>query len=92
MAKKEKNVNYLEGLRCPNCRNDSKLLIWAVVCVAVTDDGTDPYDDATKGKGDQDWNENSRAECPECGRNGKLRDFYVAEQRVKAKAAKRRKT
>ena len=69
-----KNTNCLEGLRCPACGNEDKLLVWATVCMAVTDDGTDFYDDEIKDR-DADYCDEDPAECPACGRRGALWSF-----------------
>ena len=62
------NTNCLEGLKCPECGNEDRLLIDAWVSVSVTDDGSEPM-------GDHYWDRKSFAMCPDCDFEGELRDF-----------------
>lgn len=71
-----KNVNCLEGFRCPECRQTDELLINANVWASVTDDGTDFYADSVKGRADVEWDDSSAAECPYCGHSGTVLDFF----------------
>jgi hypothetical protein len=43
--------------------------------VAMTDDGTDPFDDDLKNGGDTEWDMDTQARCPECGYEGAMSDF-----------------
>jgi len=61
------NTNCLEGMKCPRCGNEDKLLVLASVWIALQDDGSDPSDDALKMHGDQEYDNDSTCECPECG-------------------------
>jgi hypothetical protein len=62
------NTNCLEGIKCPACGNEDRFRIAATSLFTVTDDGTDDYADV-------DWDDDSYADCPECGRHGTLKDF-----------------
>lgn len=73
------NENCLEGLQCPGCLQESKLLMRATLWVAVTDDGTDPFDDDLKGRTDVEWDDDTPAECPDCGFDGPLKLFKKGE-------------
>lgn len=72
------NTNCLEGMKCPECEQADKILILAQVWVAMTDDGNDPNDDSL-GIGDIGYDNDSCAECPECGYCGRLVDFVVED-------------
>ena len=78
------NTNCLEGLRCPKCKQDDKLLVWAVHCTAVTDDGTNENDDTVKNF-DEEYGDKSDAECPECGWCGKWGECSIEAQKRKAR-------
>jgi hypothetical protein len=62
------NENCLRGIRCPNCGQQDRLKITALITCLVTDDGSDPV-------GDHEWDDCSSTHCPECGFDGKLRAF-----------------
>ncbi len=69
------NSNCLEGMACPLCGQEDKLLILAKMWVAMTDDGTDPFDDALNGAGDVEYEDDSRCVCPVCDHSGIVREF-----------------
>lgn len=62
------NENCLEGLRCPNCKQDDTLHIAGTSLFYVIDDGTTEHEDV-------EWDDDSFARCPQCGFEGKLCDF-----------------
>lgn len=64
------NTNCLANIKCPACGNEDKFRIAAHTIATVTDDGTEDY-------GDIEWDDGSYAECTECLKAGKLRDFQV---------------
>lgn len=76
-----KNINCLEGLACPKCGQDDELLVVAKMWVSLRDDGTDPFADSTKMCGDVEYDNDSSAQCPECGFHGELRDFMVVKKK-----------
>lgn len=67
------NINCLEGVKCPACGNEDRLLIASHVIAEVTDDGADVAS-PMYGTGFE-WDDGSYARCPECDREGTLRDF-----------------
>ncbi len=62
------NTNCLEGVRCPACGNEDRFRIVGKALFTVTDEGTDEF-------GDVEWDDDSFAECPDCGRDGPLKEF-----------------
>jgi hypothetical protein len=62
------NTNCLENIKCPACGNEDRFRIAAKTIAIVTDDGVEDY-------GDMEWDDDSYAECTECLKAGKLRDF-----------------
>jgi hypothetical protein len=64
------NDNCLEGIRCPQCGNEDRLLIVTTVLAEVTDDGAD-----IAGGSDMQWDDASMTRCPECDRDGPLKEF-----------------
>jgi hypothetical protein len=62
------NTNCLQGISCPNCVQEDRFRIAAVISCLVTDGGSEPV-------GDHEWDGDSATHCPECGFNGKLKDF-----------------
>lgn len=62
------NANCLEGIACPKCGNDSRIIIEARTLAEVTDDGAETF-------GSMEWDEGSFTECPECGHYGELSAF-----------------
>jgi len=79
MKQRSKNTNCLAGLRCPKCLQEDKILLQALCWVAVTDDGTDPYDDELK-MGEVNWDDDSPAICPECNFAGSLLSFRIEKE------------
>jgi hypothetical protein len=79
------NTNCLEGLRCPTCLQEDKLLVRTTSWVAMTDDGTDPYDDDLKYLGEIEWDDDTMTGCPQCGHKGVMGEFR--EDRRNSKAA-----
>lgn len=71
------NTNCLEGLCCPKCLQEDKILMHTPMWVAMTDDGTDPFDDDIKNDGDTVWDADTPAKCPECGYEGTMQDFKL---------------
>jgi hypothetical protein len=66
------NVNYLEGMRCPECGSYEPFIIEASVLVKAWDDGTeDSY------FGDTEWGDASYCKCDECGHEGIAADFQM---------------
>jgi len=66
------NENCLEGLRCPQCGSEDRLLIVVTLLADVTDDGTD----IAKGS-DMHWDDFSMTRCPLCDREGPLKEFRI---------------
>jgi hypothetical protein len=66
------NVNCLEGIACPRCGNDSKIVIAVSSLAEVTDDGGETF-------GDMEWDGDSYTKCPKCGCQGKLREFRLPD-------------
>lgn len=64
------NTNCLEGVRCPNCGQENRFTITALVDCDVTDDGAWATDNSH-----YDWDGDSPCTCPACGRHGRLREF-----------------
>ncbi|MBI1347071.1 hypothetical protein GC163_12365 [bacterium] len=62
------NTNCLEGIRCPQCGQENRFKITALITCVVTDSGSEPV-------GDHDWDDESGTQCPECGFTGKLKGF-----------------
>jgi len=85
MAKR--NVNCLQGLRCPRCGQQDELLVWAKVCVSLTDDGTDPFADSLKMHGDVEYDNSSTTQCPDCDYQDTMLSFMIRNQ-PKRKVAK----
>jgi hypothetical protein len=68
------NNNCLEGIKCPQCGNEDRLLIVTTVLADVTDEGADIAEGS-----DMHWDDASFARCPECDRDGPLREFRAVE-------------
>jgi hypothetical protein len=64
------NENCLQGIKCPHCGNEDRMLIAASILADVTDDGAD-----IAGGSDMHWDDGSLTRCPECGRDGPLKEF-----------------
>jgi DNA-directed RNA polymerase subunit RPC12/RpoP len=72
------NENCLEDKACPQCKQTAKILVMASNWVAVTDDGTDAYDDdieTSQVDPTVEYDEFSAAQCPRCGFRGIWKDF-----------------
>ncbi|MPR10150.1 hypothetical protein [Microvirga tunisiensis] len=61
-------------MRCPHCRKDSKIEIVAKVSVRLTADGTDS-DEVSDGS--HEWDDDSQADCRDCGFSGLVKDFRM---------------
>jgi hypothetical protein len=64
------NTNCLEDIRCPKCHQEDRFFIMGCALFDVTDDGSEAV-------GDHEWDDESRASCPECGHTGRLKHFYA---------------
>ena len=64
------NTNCLEGLKCPECGNDERLVIHGTSAFEVYDDGTNRHWDV-------EWDDRSHAVCPnhDCNFEGQLGEF-----------------
>jgi hypothetical protein len=69
------NENCLEGIRCPQCGNEERLIITANVVAEVTDDGAEVAS-SQYGNGFE-WDDESMTRCPECDRDGPLKGFHA---------------
>lgn len=67
------NENCLAGIQCPRCGNEDRLLIVTTVLADVTDGGADIADGS-----DMHWDDSSFTRCPECDRDGPLKEFRAA--------------
>lgn len=63
-----RNSNCLENWCCPDCGNEEKFEVAAMSTFTITDDGTDEF-------GDVEYDGNSHATCPDCGKTGTVNDF-----------------
>lgn len=68
------NTNVLEGMRCPKCASDGPFGISVTITgvVLMTDNGYGFDDFEPWGT---EWDDSSNCDCPNCGREGKVRDF-----------------
>lgn len=66
------NVNCLEGLRCPKCGQEDRLLITGRAVFEVVDDGVEDHRDV-------EWDANSPTACDVCDFEGDLGDFRIPE-------------
>jgi DNA-directed RNA polymerase subunit RPC12/RpoP len=64
------NESCLEGIACPKCGNDERVIIAVKTLATVTDDGAEPF-------GDMEWDDDSFARCPECDHWGRLGAFRL---------------
>ena len=73
--RKEKNTNCLEGLACPKCGNDERLIIQGESAFEVTDDGTGTHWDVY-------WDDSSHTACPnrDCNFEGNLCEFREEQE------------
>lgn len=69
------NMNCLEGIACPQCGNEDRMMIAARVVADVTDEGADVAP-SRYGNGFE-WDDESHCRCPVCDRNGPLGAFRV---------------
>ena len=65
------NDNCLQGIGCTRCGNADRLLIVATILADVTDGGADIADGS-----DMHWDDSSFTRCPECDREGPLKEFH----------------
>ena len=74
MSTGTKNVNCLEGLKCPECGNDDRLIIHGCSAFEVTDEGTTRHWDV-------EYDDDSHAVCPnhDCDFEGKLGEFRIKD-------------
>lgn len=72
MARKP-NENCLEGVACPNCGQEHRFHIAAMVMVEVTDNGTEDMGGA------YEWDDSNTCQCadPNCDYTGSLREFTI---------------
>jgi hypothetical protein len=82
ITKTSKNINCLEGVKCPKCGQEDLFKIAANVIVEVSDDGTEDH------VGDHEWDEQAFCQCCECHHAGKLADFTIENWGKKPKKAK----
>jgi hypothetical protein len=69
------NTNCLSGVKCPQCGQEDRFLIFSTILAEVTDEGADVAHGS-----DWHWDDSSMARCPECDRDGPLAEFRVAER------------
>ena len=62
------NNNFLAGIQCPQCGQEHRFHISAIITCDVTDDGSEPV-------GDHYWDDDSSTSCPECEFQGTLKQF-----------------
>lgn len=62
------NRNCLDDIRCPQCGQQDRFKIAALITCVVTDNGSEPA-------GDHEWDDDSSTHCPQCGFDGKLKCF-----------------
>jgi hypothetical protein len=77
-----RNTNCLQGIRCPECRNDSSFYISTLVTAEVTDDGA-------AAAGDMEWDGESPILCSDCEHSGTVTEFHVRERRFTTEDADR---
>ena len=77
-----RNTNCLQGIRCPECRNDSSFHISAFVTAEVTDDGA-------SASGDMEWDGESPIRCSACEHSGTVNEFHAPEKRFTTEDADR---
>jgi hypothetical protein len=68
------NENCLQGLKCPQCGNEDRLLITATIQADVTDGGAEPAEGS-----DMHWGDDSLTICPMCDRDGPLTDYRTGK-------------
>ena len=62
------NANCLENIQCPECGNESRFKIVAMVVADVSDDGAEFH-------GDAEWDHDCPISCPACEHAGTVREF-----------------
>ena len=62
------NTRFLEGIRCPECGQDERFHIEALITCFVTDNEIDSGDDT-------DWNDENYCCCVECLCDGPVKSF-----------------
>lgn len=62
------NDNALEGIACPNCKQDAEFQITATATFDVTDEGTGDYQGV-------EWGPDSPISCQKCGHMGTVKQF-----------------
>jgi len=67
------STNCLAGFRCPDCGNFETFRIEVSAVATVTDDGIEIT-------GDTEWNDASFCHCPECERDGVVREFTAGRR------------
>ena len=75
------NINCLEGIRCPSCKQEHRFVIEALISVTLTDDGVEDQD------GECEWYGESPCACPECEFLGTIKDFHIENQQKTADTA-----
>jgi hypothetical protein len=65
------NINCLENIACPNCRNADRLNIVVTAVATITDDGVEVT-------GAVDWHDRSFMSCPNCRHDGTFGQFRSA--------------
>ena len=66
-------TNFLD-MRCPNCGNEDRLDIQAIVWIRVCEDGTDAD---SAGDENREYHPRSPAQCGACGHYGTVREFEL---------------
>jgi hypothetical protein len=66
------NQNCLAGVKCPECGNEGRFLIFTTILADVTDDGAD-----IAAGSDIHWDDASMTRCPDCDRDGPLSEFHT---------------
>lgn len=73
------NKNCLEGKACPKCGYADEVLVYASQWVSLTDDGTDSMADSVKGIAGDNYDGDSGARCPQCGKTGVFDEWDVVD-------------
>lgn len=63
------NTNCLEGIKCPECGQEDEFRIEVVMTAKVKDEGVADV------SGDTYWDKDSWCYCPQCEREGKVKEF-----------------
>lgn len=67
----------MEGLRCPECKQEDRLHIMGTSMFTLVDDGTEEHSDV-------EYDKDAFTRCPGCGHEGQLKDFNIEDQKPKA--------